>query len=76
MAFGKVFYLVRLSAVPKKLKTRHLIEFWMMEPEMAFMHQDQSLGKPYKKYVAYLVQSVLDNCDIYFRSRWSATKNC
>lgn len=31
---------------------------------MAFMHQDQSL-EVQEKYVAYLVQSVLDNCDIY-----------
>lgn len=34
----------------------------MIEPEMAFMHQEDSL-EVQEQYVAYLVQNVLDNCD-------------
>ena len=64
MAFGKVFSFGPTFRAEKSKTRRHLIEFWMMEPEMAFMHQDQSL-EVQEKYVAYLVQSVLDNCDIY-----------
>ena len=64
MAFGKVFSFGPTFRAEKSKTRRHLFEFWMMEPEMAFMHQDQSL-EVQEKYVAYLVQSVLDNCDIY-----------
>ncbi|WP_321382003.1 asparagine--tRNA ligase [Trichococcus shcherbakoviae] len=64
MAFGKVFSFGPTFRAEKSKTRRHLIEFWMMEPEMAFMHQYQSL-EVQEKYVAYLVQSVLDNCDIY-----------
>ncbi len=64
MAFGKVFSFGPTFRAEKSKTRRHLIEFWMIEPEMAFMHQDQSL-EVQEKYVAYLVQSVLDNCDLY-----------
>ena len=33
----------------------------MIEPEMAFMHQEESLQLQ-EEYIAYLVQRVLDNC--------------
>ncbi len=62
MAFGKVFSFGPTFRAEKSKTRRHLIEFWMMEPEMAFMHQEQSL-EVQEQYVAYLVQSVLDNCD-------------
>lgn len=64
MAFGKVFSFGPTFRAEKSKTRRHLIEFWMMEPEMAFMHQDESL-EVQERYVAYLIQSVLDNCDLY-----------
>ena len=64
MAFGKVFSFGPTFRAEKSKTRRHLIEFWMMEPEMAFMHQDESL-EVQEQYVAYLIQSVLDNCDYY-----------
>nr|WP_062532848.1 asparagine--tRNA ligase [Jeotgalibaca dankookensis] len=64
MAFGKVFSFGPTFRAEKSKTRRHLIEFWMMEPEMAFMHQDESL-EVQEQYVAFLVQSVLDNCDYY-----------
>lgn len=62
MALGKVFSFGPTFRAEKSKTRRHLIEFWMIEPEMAFMDQDESL-EIQEKYVAHLVQSVLDNCD-------------
>lgn len=62
MALGKVFSFGPTFRAEKSKTRRHLIEFWMMEPEMAFMKQDESL-EIQEEYVAYLIQNVLDNCD-------------
>ncbi|MGM0237614.1 asparagine--tRNA ligase [Enterococcus sp. AZ103] len=62
MAFSKVFSFGPTFRAEKSKTRRHLIEFWMIELEMAFMHQEDSL-EIQEQYVAYLVQSVLDNCD-------------
>ena len=62
MAFGKVFSFGPTFRAEKSKTRRHLIEFWMIEPEMAFMDQDQSL-EVQEQYVAFLVQRVLDNCE-------------
>lgn len=63
MALGKVFSFGPTFRAEKSKTRRHLIEFWMIEPEMAFMDQNESL-EIQEKYVAYLVQNVLDNCDM------------
>lgn len=41
--------------------TRHLAEFWMIEPEMAFadIHDDMDLAESFLKYI---FQTVLENC--------------
>ena len=62
MAYGKVFSFGPTFRAEKSKTRRHLIEFWMMEPEMAFMDHEQSL-EVQEQYIAYIVQSVLDNCD-------------
>lgn len=62
MAFGKVFSFGPTFRAEKSKTRRHLIEFWMIEPEMAFCHQEESL-EVQEQYIAYLVQSVLDHCD-------------
>ncbi|MDR0922585.1 MAG: asparagine--tRNA ligase [Lactobacillales bacterium] len=61
MAFGKVFSFGPTFRAEQSKTRRHLIEFWMIEPEMAFMHQEESL-EIQEQYVAYIVQAVLDNC--------------
>src|SRR3712207_8048371 len=43
MAYGKVFSFGPTFRAEKSKTRRHLIEFWMIEPEMAFMHQEESL---------------------------------
>ncbi|MTV81139.1 asparagine--tRNA ligase [Secundilactobacillus folii] len=61
MAFDKVFSFGPTFRAEKSKTRRHLIEFWMIEPEMAFMHQEQSL-EIQERYIAFLVQSVIDHC--------------
>lgn len=62
LAFGKVFSFGPTFRAEESKTRRHLIEFWMIEPEMAYMHQEESL-QIQEEYVAFLVQSVLDHCD-------------
>ena len=62
LAFGKVFTFGPTFRAEKSKTRRHLTEFWMVEPEIAFATQDESL-EVQEQYVAYLIQSVLDNCD-------------
>jgi len=63
MAFGKVFSFGPTFRAEKSKTRRHLIEFWMIEPEMAFIDHEESL-KIQENYVSYIVQSVLENCKI------------
>ncbi|TLS35880.1 asparagine--tRNA ligase [Pseudalkalibacillus caeni] len=61
MAFGRVFSFGPTFRAEKSKTRRHLIEFWMIEPEMAFVEHEESL-EIQENYVSYIVQSVLNNC--------------
>ncbi|MED0664936.1 asparagine--tRNA ligase [Bacillus badius] len=61
MALGKVFSFGPTFRAEKSKTRRHLIEFWMIEPEMAFYEFEDNL-KVQEDYVAHIVQSVLKNC--------------
>jgi len=63
MAFGKVFSFGPTFRAEKSSTRRHLIEFWMIEPEMAFTDHEESLVVQ-EQYVTFIVQSVLDNCQL------------
>ncbi|MDV2580801.1 asparagine--tRNA ligase [Alkalibacillus haloalkaliphilus] len=63
MALGRVFSFGPTFRAEKSKTRRHLIEFWMIEPEMAFMDHEESLQMQ-EEYVAYVVQSVLENCKV------------
>ncbi|WP_226034718.1 asparagine--tRNA ligase [Aquibacillus saliphilus] len=63
MAFGKVFSFGPTFRAEKSKTRRHLIEFWMIEPEMAFMDHEDSLVVQ-EQYVSYIVKSVLEKCKI------------
>ena len=50
---------------------RHLAEFWMIEPEMAFADLADNADLA-EDYVRYMLQYVLDNCveDLEFFNKW------
>ena len=60
MAYGKIFTFVPTFRAEESKGRRHMTEFWMMEPEMAWMHQDESLDIQ-ERYLAYMVKQVLEN---------------
>lgn len=61
MALGKVYSFGPTFRAEKSKTRRHLIEFWMIEPEMAFVELEESL-EVQEQFVSHVVQSVLDNC--------------
>ncbi|MDQ0218955.1 asparagine--tRNA ligase [Peribacillus cavernae] len=63
MALGKVFSFGPTFRAEKSKTRRHLIEFWMIEPEMAFYEFKDNL-EVQEQYVSYVVQSALKNCTL------------
>ncbi|AYC29416.1 asparagine--tRNA ligase [Paenisporosarcina cavernae] len=63
MALGKVFSFGPTFRAEKSKTRRHLIEFWMIEPEMAFVEFNENL-EVQENYVSYIVQSVVKNCPL------------
>ncbi|MCY9515820.1 asparagine--tRNA ligase [Paenibacillus apiarius] len=61
MALGKVYSFGPTFRAEKSKTRRHLIEFWMIEPEMAFVDHDENL-RVQEQFVSHIVQSVLKNC--------------
>lgn len=67
MAFGKVFSFGPTFRAEKSKTRRHLIEFWMIEPEMAFYQFEDSL-KVQEQYVEHIAQAVLANCKLELKT--------
>ena len=63
MALGRVFSFGPTFRAEKSHTKRHLIEFWMIEPEMAFVDHEESL-QIQEDYVRHIVRSVLNNCQL------------
>ncbi|TDL35488.1 asparagine--tRNA ligase [Jeotgalibacillus sp. S-D1] len=63
MALGKVFSFGPTFRAEKSKTRRHLIEFWMIEPEMAFYEFEDNLVVQ-EEYVSFIIQSVLENCKL------------
>ncbi|GGG04971.1 asparagine--tRNA ligase [Paenibacillus aceti] len=61
MALGRVYSFGPTFRAEKSKTRRHLIEFWMIEPEMAFTDHEESLVVQ-ENFVSHIVQSVLKNC--------------
>jgi asparaginyl-tRNA synthetase len=61
MAFGKIYTFGPTFRAEKSKTRRHLSEFWMIEPEIAFydIHQNMDLIEDFLQYV---IRQVLDNC--------------
>lgn len=60
-AFGKVYTFGPTFRAEKSKTRRHLTEFWMLEPEVAFYDHYDNM-KLQEDLVSYIVQQVLQNC--------------
>ncbi|HXI14505.1 MAG TPA: asparagine--tRNA ligase [Thermoanaerobaculia bacterium] len=60
-AFGKVYCFGPTFRAEKSKTRRHLMEFWMIEPEVAFM-EFAGLESLAEEFVEYLVGWALDRC--------------
>lgn len=67
MAFGKVFSFGPTFRAEKSKTRRHLIEFWMMEVELAFVEHEENLQFQ-ERYVAHLVRNVIDHCGLALKT--------
>ena len=61
MAFGRVYCLGPTFRAEKSKTRRHLTEFWMVEPEVAFLDLSGLLELA-ESFVAYVVGRALDRC--------------
>ncbi|MEW9032132.1 MAG: asparagine--tRNA ligase [Planifilum fimeticola] len=62
MALGRVYSFGPTFRAEKSKTRRHLIEFWMIEPEMAFTEHEESL-RIQEELVSHVVQHVLKACE-------------
>ncbi len=61
MAVGRAYSFGPTFRAEKSKTRRHLIEFWMIEPEMAFVDHEGNL-EIQEQLVSYVVQSIIKNC--------------
>ncbi len=61
MAFGKVYTFGPTFRAEKSKTRRHLTEFWMIEPEMAFYDLEMNMALA-EELVVHIVQEVLRHC--------------
>ncbi|GJQ36875.1 MAG: asparagine--tRNA ligase [Anaerolineaceae bacterium] len=66
-AFGKVYCFGPTFRAEKSKTRRHLTEFWMLEPEIAFCDLD-GLMEVEEGMISYIVQSVLRDCAAELKS--------
>ena len=61
MALGKIYCFGPTFRAEKSKTRRHLTEFWMVEPEVAFndLNDDMDLAED---FICYIVEKVLKNC--------------
>lgn len=58
LALGKVYCLGPAFRAEKSKTRKHLTEFWMIEPEVAFLTFEENLAMQ-EEYVSYVIQRVL-----------------
>lgn len=62
LAFGKIYTFGPTFRAEKSKTRRHLTEFWMIEPEMAFFDLDMTMDLA-EDFVISVTQAVLEHCD-------------
>ncbi len=60
-AFGKTYCFGPTFRAEKSKTRRHLTEFWMVEPEMAYVDLNENMTWA-ENLVGYIVEQVLENC--------------
>ncbi len=66
-AFSKVYCFGPTFRAEKSKTRRHLTEFWMVEPEIAFCDLEQ-LMEVEEQFTTYIVKYVLENCKVELAS--------
>ncbi|MER3375238.1 MAG: asparagine--tRNA ligase [Allomuricauda sp.] len=61
MGLGKVYTFGPTFRAENSNTSRHLAEFWMIEPEMAFYDLDANMDLA-EDFIKWIIQYVLDNC--------------
>lgn len=61
MALGKVYTFGPTFRAENSNTTRHLAEFWMIEPEVAFMDLDGNMDLA-ESFIKYVLKHVKENC--------------
>jgi len=61
MAMGKIYTFGPTFRAEKSKTRRHLSEFWMIEPEMAFFDNDMNMDL-IENFIKHIVTDVLENC--------------
>ena len=62
MGLGKVYAFGPTFRAENSNTSRHLAEFWMIEPEVAFYQLDQNMDLA-EDFIKYVLQYVVDNCE-------------
>ena len=60
-AFRRVYCFGPTFRAEKSKTRRHLTEFWMIEPEVAFADSDENM-RLQEEFVSYIVERALENC--------------
>ena len=60
-AFGKTYCFGPTFRAEKSKTRRHLTEFWMVEPEMAYVDLDENMTWA-EQLVGFIIQRVLETC--------------
>ncbi|GAA4398642.1 asparagine--tRNA ligase [Nibrella viscosa] len=61
LALGKIYTFGPTFRAENSNTTRHLAEFWMIEPEMAFYELEDNMNLA-EDFVKYVIRYALDNC--------------
>ena len=76
MAMGEIYTFGPTFRAENSNTTRHLAEFWMIEPEMAFYDLVDTMDLA-EEFLKYLIQYALENCmeDLQFLDKRFADEN-
>lgn len=67
MALGKIYVFGPTFRAEKSKTRRHLTEFWMLEPEMAFWELPQTIDLA-EALVCYIVSEILRTCSLHLKT--------